>query len=324
MSVPPGCRSRMLVFRAAGFIATRTLGESPGVRMSWSAKWSWKPDTPASDPAGARISAGKSGRVARSFPRTAVALVNRSPVICIPSPESAAKRMTTCSISWTDFATSFPLALFQTESGTGPRCPGRDTASIAADPRDSVRPAHAPGELRDGMHPPAERRRPQCMRDGSTKLDVRLCRPQPLERRHPWGAERRFPDDVRSEGRHRRTAFQRAGHLEHQCGAHALFADAAVADAAAVAKAHVQCFERLRAARDGLHLVLPRHNRVVLDLNCFRGPQRIEHRMGAPRGHGKFMPAARDVEAPDRRAESQRGRRDERSPLRDSAARRPR
>jgi hypothetical protein len=36
----------MFVFSAAGFIATRTFGASPGVRMSWSAKWSWKPETP--------------------------------------------------------------------------------------------------------------------------------------------------------------------------------------------------------------------------------------------------------------------------------------
>ena len=36
--------------------------------MSWSAKWIWKPDTPGSEPAGARISAGKSGSVERSLP----------------------------------------------------------------------------------------------------------------------------------------------------------------------------------------------------------------------------------------------------------------
>ena len=80
---------------AAGFIATSTFGASPGVRMSWSAKWSWKPETPGSEPAGARISAGKSGNVARSFPMIAVSLVKRSPVSCIPSPESPAKRMIT-------------------------------------------------------------------------------------------------------------------------------------------------------------------------------------------------------------------------------------
>ena len=94
----------MFVFSAAGFIATRTFGRSPGVRISWSAKWIWKPETPGSEPAGARISAGKSGSVARSFPRTAVSLVNRAPVNCMPSPESPAKRMVTWSTRSTAFA----------------------------------------------------------------------------------------------------------------------------------------------------------------------------------------------------------------------------
>ena len=44
---------------------------------------------------GARISAGKSGSVARSLPNRALALVKRSPVSCMPSPESPAKRMMT-------------------------------------------------------------------------------------------------------------------------------------------------------------------------------------------------------------------------------------
>ena len=55
---------------------------------------SWKPETPGRVPAGARISAGKSGKVARSFPKTAAVLVNWLPVICMPSPESPQKRMT--------------------------------------------------------------------------------------------------------------------------------------------------------------------------------------------------------------------------------------
>src|SRR5438270_1672589 len=96
----------MFVFSAAGFIATSTSGRSPGVRMSWSAKCSWKPDTPGSEPAGARISAGKSGNVARSFPAIAVSEVNRPPVSCIPSPESPAKRMTTESSCSTGLATT--------------------------------------------------------------------------------------------------------------------------------------------------------------------------------------------------------------------------
>src|SRR4051794_13926100 len=108
ISVPPFGRSRRFVFRAAGFIATSTSGWSPGVRMSWSAKWSWNPETPGSEPAGARISAGKSGKVARSFPAIAVSEVNRPPVSCMPSPESPANRITTESSCSTGFATSRP------------------------------------------------------------------------------------------------------------------------------------------------------------------------------------------------------------------------
>ena len=78
----------MFAFSAAGFIATSTFGASPGVRMSWSAKCSWKLETPGRVPAGARISAGKFGSVDRSLPNDAVSEVNRSPVSCIPSPES--------------------------------------------------------------------------------------------------------------------------------------------------------------------------------------------------------------------------------------------
>ena len=48
----------MSAFSAAAFIATNTLGESPGVVMSWSLMWTWKLDTPLTVPAGARISAG--------------------------------------------------------------------------------------------------------------------------------------------------------------------------------------------------------------------------------------------------------------------------
>ena len=99
MRTPPAGRSCTFVFRAAGFMATKTLGASPGVRMSWSEMWTWKADTPARVPAGARISAGKSGSVERSLPRTALTLVKRSPVSCMPSPESPAKRMTTSSSS---------------------------------------------------------------------------------------------------------------------------------------------------------------------------------------------------------------------------------
>ena len=55
----------------------------------------WKLDTPCTVPAGARISAGYSGNVDRSLPNAAETDVNRSPVSCMPSPESPAKRTTT-------------------------------------------------------------------------------------------------------------------------------------------------------------------------------------------------------------------------------------
>src|SRR5262245_60356761 len=99
--MPPVSRSLRLVFRAAGFMATRVLSRSPGVWMSRLLKWTWKPETPARVPAGARISAGKSGKVAMSLPRMAEALVNWVPANCMPSPESPAKRMVTESSSCT-------------------------------------------------------------------------------------------------------------------------------------------------------------------------------------------------------------------------------
>jgi len=68
MSVPPGTTRSSWLRSAAGFIATSTVGASPGVVMSWSEIWTWNAETPARVPAGALISAGKSGRVARSFP----------------------------------------------------------------------------------------------------------------------------------------------------------------------------------------------------------------------------------------------------------------
>ena len=103
MTVAPFGSESRLALRAAGFMATSTLGVSPGVEMSWSEMWTWKAETPASVPAGARISAGKSGKVARSFPSSADVVVKRSPASCMPSPESPANRMTTRSSSWGDF-----------------------------------------------------------------------------------------------------------------------------------------------------------------------------------------------------------------------------
>ena len=96
----------MFVLSAAGFIATRTSGWSPGVWMSDDEKLIWKPDTPGSEPAGARISAGKSGSVLMSLPKTAAVRVNWVPVSCMPSPESPAKRIVTRSSSWMSVSSS--------------------------------------------------------------------------------------------------------------------------------------------------------------------------------------------------------------------------
>src|SRR4051812_27068698 len=65
--------------------------------MSLDEKCTWKPETPARVPAGARISAGKSGNVLMSFPTRALVSVNWVPANCMPSPESPAKRTVTFS-----------------------------------------------------------------------------------------------------------------------------------------------------------------------------------------------------------------------------------
>ncbi len=54
-------------------------GASPGVRMSWSEMWTWKAETPARVPAGALISAGKSGMVAVSLPNSELTVVKLGP-----------------------------------------------------------------------------------------------------------------------------------------------------------------------------------------------------------------------------------------------------
>jgi hypothetical protein len=63
---------------AAGFIATSTSGASPAVSISVEPKLIWNAETPNSVPCGARISAGKSGNVARSLPASAVDRVKRA------------------------------------------------------------------------------------------------------------------------------------------------------------------------------------------------------------------------------------------------------
>ena len=127
-SVPPFSSAPTLVISAAGFMATSTVGWSPGVRMSREAKWIWKAETPWGVPAGARISAGKSGSVARSLPTTAVASVKRLPVSCMPSPESPAKRTTTRSF----FSTVLLKASSPECSPRSSRLPGAETAPPGA------------------------------------------------------------------------------------------------------------------------------------------------------------------------------------------------
>ena len=94
---PPGLSAGKFTFSAAGFIATSTSGASPAVLIARLPKLIWNALTPNSVPCGARISAGKSGKVARSLPASAVDSVNCPPVSCMPSPESPAKRTTIAS-----------------------------------------------------------------------------------------------------------------------------------------------------------------------------------------------------------------------------------
>ena len=94
MMRPPTFSASTFTFSPAGFIAISTSGWSPAVSMSAEPKLIWNAETPNSVPCGARISAGKSGKVARSLPASAVDSVNCPPVSCIPSPESPANRTT--------------------------------------------------------------------------------------------------------------------------------------------------------------------------------------------------------------------------------------
>src|SRR3712207_5517383 len=103
---PPGFRSSTFTLRAAGFIAISTSGASPAVSIEEEPKLIWKAETPKVVPCGARISAGKSGKVARSLPASAVDRVNWPPVSCMPSPLSPAKRTTTASGGAADAASS--------------------------------------------------------------------------------------------------------------------------------------------------------------------------------------------------------------------------
>ena len=84
---------RAQTLSAAAFIATITSALSPGVNTPLPTL-TWKPLTPPNVPCGARISAGKSGRVLISLPRMAESDENNPPVNCIPSPESPQNRTT--------------------------------------------------------------------------------------------------------------------------------------------------------------------------------------------------------------------------------------
>src|SRR5687768_1469102 len=112
MTMPPGFTDLTFVFSAAGFIATSASTSSPGVKISSLEKWTWYPDTPASVPAGARISAGKSGSVEMSLPTRAEVSVNCVPANCMPSPESPANRMVTEGSAWTGLVAAWPLPDF--------------------------------------------------------------------------------------------------------------------------------------------------------------------------------------------------------------------
>jgi hypothetical protein len=99
ISSPPLRSLDISTLSAAGFIATSTSKSSPDVMIRLAPKLIWNDETPNVVPTGARISAGKSGNVARSLPASAVASVNCPPVNCMPSPLSPAKRTTAVSNS---------------------------------------------------------------------------------------------------------------------------------------------------------------------------------------------------------------------------------
>ena len=76
----PGFRWGKFIFRAAGLNATSASGSSPGVNISIEPNCIWNAETPYVVPAGALISAGNSGKMAKSFPYIAVAKVNWVPI----------------------------------------------------------------------------------------------------------------------------------------------------------------------------------------------------------------------------------------------------
>src|SRR5687768_5359899 len=155
MTTEFGAMSLMFTRSAAGLNATSTSGWSPGVWMSFAANWIWKPETPGSVPAGARISAGKSGKVDRSFPTIAVVVVNWPPTCWTPSPESPAKRMVTLS------RTSRLRPVFGAVASVVMRTPsrGRIGTSVNIDLRPFIQDGR-PAEYHRGDAFPVDRRRP--------------------------------------------------------------------------------------------------------------------------------------------------------------------
>src|SRR5262245_55014470 len=149
--------------------------------MSWSAKWTWKPETPGSEPAGARISAGKSGNVERSLPRIAVSDVNWPPVSCMPSPESPAKRMTTESLCSTALDTQRE-GLAQTPSAERPAKTGVELGAPVAPPRGEEtvgrRDSRSAGRLREGRR--FLRRSPPAVSGSGRDEEADPEAPQPL------------------------------------------------------------------------------------------------------------------------------------------------
>ena len=91
---------------------------------------------PGSVPWGARISAGKLGSVDRSLPKVAVSWVNRSPVSCMPSPESPANRMITRSSCLTCLVTAASPSFRghgTVRPWSGCPCPANATAASSSD-----------------------------------------------------------------------------------------------------------------------------------------------------------------------------------------------
>ena len=127
---------------------------------------------------------GSSGRVARSLPNAALTSVKRSPVSCMPSPESPAKRMTTR----------------RAPQASGRSCPRSLALALVARPAASLRPRHqhevrfgACSGTRGGLTR-ARRARPRLVevrRRGPRGRPRSRERPRPRPRaRRPWAVRK--------------------------------------------------------------------------------------------------------------------------------------